>query len=66
MNGIGLIGLVLLTAGITLLTSAITELNPILVFVSLPFSTVGVLGLVDDLVLQERITKKILGIARND
>jgi len=66
VNGIGLMGLALLTVGITLLASSITKSDSILVFLSLPFSAIGVLGLVDDLALQERITKKLLGIKKND
>jgi len=62
MNGVGLIGAALLSIGASLLPLSVSKADWLLTAAALPFAIVGVLGLIDDLLLHEKIIKAILGI----
>jgi len=62
MNGIGLISTVILSVALSLMPFGASTHNSVAVWVSVPFLVVGFIGLVDDLVLKERIIKKILRV----
>lgn len=62
MNGVGLMSLALLSVGTLLLPLGIARADPVLSVVAMPFAVVGGLGLADDLLFNERITKKLLGL----
>jgi hypothetical protein len=62
MNGIGLMSLALIGVGVQTLLVAITGASIALGGFAMPFLVVGVLGLADDLLFEERITKKLLGL----
>lgn len=61
MNGIGLMSLALLSVG-SLLPIGFWTNNLVLVGLALPFAVAGTLGLLDDLVFKERLTKRLLGL----
>jgi hypothetical protein len=61
VNGIGLMSIALLSVGSLLLMGFATG-NLLLVALALPFFVAGTVGLLDDLVLEERLTKKLLGL----
>jgi hypothetical protein len=61
VNGIGLMSIALLSVGSLLLMGFATG-NLLLVGLALPFFVAGTVGLLDDLVLEERLTKKLLGL----
>jgi hypothetical protein len=54
--------LALLGVGVQMLLLAIVGAGMVLGGVGMPFVVVGVLGLADDLLFKERITKKLLGL----
>jgi hypothetical protein len=54
--------LALLSVGTLLLPLGIARADPVLSVVAMPFAVVGGLGLADDLLFNERITKKLLGL----
>jgi hypothetical protein len=62
VNGIGLISLSALIVAIQLLAVGIATGNILSIAIGVPFAVVGLLGLTDDIVLNERITKKLLGL----
>ena len=61
MNGIGLMSLALLSVGSLLPVGMMTG-NSMLTALAVPFIVVGTLGLLDDLVFHEYLTKKVLGL----
>ena len=62
VNGIGLMGLAVFALGFTMFTLGIHRNDLILILASLPFSAVGVVALFDDLLYNEKITKRLLGL----
>ena len=62
MNGIGLMAGTALAVGIQLVVVGASAGSMLSVSVGVPLALVGLVGLLDDLVFHERITKKVLGI----
>jgi hypothetical protein len=62
LNGIGLMSIVLLAVGSCLLPLGVLTDNTMLSVLAVPFAVAGGLGLSDDLVMQNRISKKVLGL----
>jgi hypothetical protein len=62
LNGIGLMSIAVLAVGSCLLPLGVLTDNAMLTLLAVPFTVAGVLGLSDDLVLHNRISKKVLGL----
>lgn len=62
MNGIGLMAGATLAVGVQLVMVGAATANTLSLWLGMPFAIAGFLGLADDLVFDERITKKLLGL----
>jgi hypothetical protein len=62
VNGIGLMAIVTLAVGCQLVIAGAVSGNMVSLVLGVPFALAGALGLADDLVLKEWLTKKLLGL----
>jgi len=62
MNEIGLLGLALLATGSPLLVSGIIHVSWVIAVLGLPFTVLGVLGLSDNFLFNNKLTKWVLKI----
>jgi len=64
MNGLTLAGVMFLALGFPMFIQGILNNEVFTVSLTLPFVFLGILGVIDDNLLDERITKWVLGIKK--